>query len=363
MLRRELADRYEPGQRFPSQNELAERFGLAATTVREAVGMLVQEGLLERRRGSGTYVTGRRPESYVGVLIELDISHPATSYHWLRTTQSLRRWFDERGFRTRLYAGHTGPYDPTPDQPTCPEFWTDLRAGRIKALAVVCTQLHGETLQEIAGRGIPFFPGTHPADTRLIDGVEIVRRGARALIEANRTRLAFVERAGPGQASPARKAFVAELEAAGLDVRPHWLEGVVPDRLSGPASAAFRRIWEAESEKPDGLMVTDDTFYDDIASLLLANRIAVPEQLAVACHTNKGAPPPPVPPSIRVEIDPDELARLVGENLVLRMANPDAPATGLPVSVEVIRGAEGATDYGLDPARGRGASATKTEVR
>lgn len=48
--------RYAPGSKLPSEHELAEAFGLGRPTVRQATASLIQRGLLERRRGSGTYV-------------------------------------------------------------------------------------------------------------------------------------------------------------------------------------------------------------------------------------------------------------------------------------------------------------------
>ena len=48
------------GSRLSSENELAEQFGISRQTVRQAIGTLVNEGLLERRRGSGTYVSYER---------------------------------------------------------------------------------------------------------------------------------------------------------------------------------------------------------------------------------------------------------------------------------------------------------------
>ncbi len=47
---------FEPGERIPNEYELASRFGVGRSTVREAVKGLVSRGILEVRRGSGTYV-------------------------------------------------------------------------------------------------------------------------------------------------------------------------------------------------------------------------------------------------------------------------------------------------------------------
>ena len=44
------------GRKIPNEFELAQRFGVGRSTVREAVKGLVSRGILEVRRGSGTYV-------------------------------------------------------------------------------------------------------------------------------------------------------------------------------------------------------------------------------------------------------------------------------------------------------------------
>lgn len=44
------------GQKIPNEFELAQQFGVGRSTIREAVKALVSRGILEVRRGSGTYV-------------------------------------------------------------------------------------------------------------------------------------------------------------------------------------------------------------------------------------------------------------------------------------------------------------------
>ena len=48
--------RLAPGDRLPGQRALAEQLGIAHMTLRRAVDHLVEEGVLERRPGSGTFV-------------------------------------------------------------------------------------------------------------------------------------------------------------------------------------------------------------------------------------------------------------------------------------------------------------------
>ncbi|MBR4069016.1 MAG: GntR family transcriptional regulator [Clostridia bacterium] len=51
---------YPAGGRIPSEQELCETYGVSRVTVRKAILDLVQEGLLVRRQGKGTFVAGQR---------------------------------------------------------------------------------------------------------------------------------------------------------------------------------------------------------------------------------------------------------------------------------------------------------------
>ncbi|WEV44822.1 GntR family transcriptional regulator [Streptococcaceae bacterium ESL0687] len=51
---------WELGARIPSERTLSERFNVSRMTLRQAVTALVDEGILERRAGSGTYVSSKR---------------------------------------------------------------------------------------------------------------------------------------------------------------------------------------------------------------------------------------------------------------------------------------------------------------
>src|SRR5512142_983536 len=51
-----VAGTYRPGQRLPSEHDLAAQFGVGRPTIRQATELLVRDGALARRHGSGTYV-------------------------------------------------------------------------------------------------------------------------------------------------------------------------------------------------------------------------------------------------------------------------------------------------------------------
>ncbi len=53
---------YGPGQMIPSETGLAKTFGVGRPTVRQAMDLLVQKGLIQRKRGSGTFVREPSPQ-------------------------------------------------------------------------------------------------------------------------------------------------------------------------------------------------------------------------------------------------------------------------------------------------------------
>jgi CheY-like chemotaxis protein len=60
--------RYAAGDRLPSQHELARQYGVSLTTLRAAIDLLEQNGLVQSEHGLGTFVTqpdGREPHALV----------------------------------------------------------------------------------------------------------------------------------------------------------------------------------------------------------------------------------------------------------------------------------------------------------
>ena len=53
--------RYAPGSKLPNENELSGALQVSRTTLREAISFLVAQGVLEIRRGKGTFVVEELP--------------------------------------------------------------------------------------------------------------------------------------------------------------------------------------------------------------------------------------------------------------------------------------------------------------
>jgi GntR family transcriptional regulator, transcriptional repressor for pyruvate dehydrogenase complex len=65
----ELLSTKQPGDRLPSERELALRLGVSRTALRDRIGQLEAFGVLERREREGAIYTGLRPEKMGEILI------------------------------------------------------------------------------------------------------------------------------------------------------------------------------------------------------------------------------------------------------------------------------------------------------
>ena len=57
--------KYPPGSALPSRNQLTSRFGCSRTIVDRAIGELLRMGMVESRKGSGTYVAAPHPPTTI----------------------------------------------------------------------------------------------------------------------------------------------------------------------------------------------------------------------------------------------------------------------------------------------------------
>jgi len=82
--------RIQPGDRLPPERELAELFRASRNSVRDALRVLEQMGLIESRHGDGTYVRALSPEELTEPLASLLLQ----SHTQMRELWEVRRVFE-----------------------------------------------------------------------------------------------------------------------------------------------------------------------------------------------------------------------------------------------------------------------------
>lgn len=84
-----LSGDLQPGSVLPAELELAQHYGIAVGTLRRALTVLTEEGLLTRRRRTGTVVTGRTPQLTLRFLLRYFRLHGLDGRLVRATTRSI----------------------------------------------------------------------------------------------------------------------------------------------------------------------------------------------------------------------------------------------------------------------------------
>jgi len=79
----------KPGQRLPSERDLAKQFDVSRPSLREAIQKLAAKGVIESRQGGGNYVAERLGRGFSDPLLELLANHPEAQYDLLEFRHAL----------------------------------------------------------------------------------------------------------------------------------------------------------------------------------------------------------------------------------------------------------------------------------
>ncbi|MEM6587536.1 MAG: FCD domain-containing protein [Pseudomonadota bacterium] len=88
-----------PGERLPSERELADRLGVSRPSLREAVAELQEKGLLTSRAGSGIFVAEVLGNAFSDALVQLFAGHEEAVFDYLSFRRDLEGLAAERAAR------------------------------------------------------------------------------------------------------------------------------------------------------------------------------------------------------------------------------------------------------------------------
>lgn len=275
--------RYAPGDRFPSDQELARKFRVTHVTVRGALRAFVDEGALERRIGWGTVVrdpaTG--PRLAADALVSaVGVAVPDSTYSFFN--EVLRAIEAELHSTKRpLVLGHT--WELAAREDTVVRGWAEQGLTRIiVASSGGCKALY----QELLGRGVRvIFVDRQPAG---LDAPAVTSRdeqGAFALtkhlLSAGSERVFHL--AGPPGASTARarvEGFVAACQDAGL--RNAKRQVVPAGFFMEDGYRATRALLAKCSEPPQAIFAANDPVAVGALRALAEDGLEVPGDVRVA---------------------------------------------------------------------------------
>lgn len=94
---------FQTGNKLPTEFELMDELSVSRTTIRQAIGVLENDGIVERRHGSGTYFRGLAPEATkaAGGLVGL-INFYFTDYIYPEIIRGIEDTISKAGFSLAL---------------------------------------------------------------------------------------------------------------------------------------------------------------------------------------------------------------------------------------------------------------------
>lgn len=251
-----------PGERLPSERKMRAHFGVSRATIRQAIGALVQEGVLQSIAGTGTFVLEPKPREAVTTMVGLLTSHP----HFNNAYPRLMSVFTERvrragyGLSMALHGEQAAEFGVVIDT---------LLNQNIVGLVVVPPRFGNASavLDDLRRRDIPTIFLTRPGpdirfDCVAVDNRQIGYRAARHLIELGHRYIVHIGQpdysTGQERAAGYRQAMVeANLQPQIVSIKedPARTRARASDtppleHLIYPSAQLARELWGAQAKDP-----------------------------------------------------------------------------------------------------------------
>jgi LacI family transcriptional regulator len=240
------------GDRLPGEQDLARRFQVAPMTLRQAIAGLVDEGLLLRIRGKGTFVVSRDVASAetqashaMGLLFPSDACL-IDPYYFPEVLEGFQRGMEERGHRATVYSGgveETAQLLPSGAAVACLLF--------DEAQAQIVEGLRDSGYQVLA---INRYMGRRSIPCVRIDDAGGMERAVDHLVGLGHERIGFVR--GPADnldANDRLRGFRAAVKRHGLKAAPEEGDGFT----EAAGYAAARKLLSA-THRPTAIVCASD---------------------------------------------------------------------------------------------------------
>ena len=316
------------GEKFYSENELAAMFGISRQTVRQAVGILEQERIVERRRGSGTYVIyGGAPKHDPTMNIGV-ISTYLDGYIFTSILKGIETALTANGYTMQLAFTHNKVENETRALRT-------MLDKQVDGIIVEPTKSglpnpNGALYQEIFSQKIPlvFFNAYYPAspfphvamDDRLAG-----RMATECLLRAGHRQIAGIFQADDRQGHLRYAGYMEALREAGIDVNSHNILWFTTEDIKYIAED-FQRY--ARSMKGcTGVVCYNDQIAFGVQTELRKRGVRVPEDLSLVGIDNADLAAICEVPITSIAHPMRRLGVTAAENLIRLIGDPKFDAT------------------------------------
>lgn len=341
------AGEWPDGARLPAERALASSYTVGINTVRRAVGQLVDEGVVVRRQGSGTYVSprSRRPRRTIGVIV------PSRSYYFPAVVEGIAEVADAAGVALRVVSSE---YDDALEIRRIREL---LAAGCSGLLITPTLHLTDPAARLDLLRSLPIpvvlmerMPADGAPDDRLsavcTDVVAGGYAAVRHLVGQGRRRIGFLGRGDTASADAAWRGFQRAVDDLALPDIPR----AVVRRQTWDHAALTDYAQRAVSTGLDGVVCLGDREATALLPRLRDAGLTTPDDVAVVAYDDEEAADAALPLTA-VSPPKREVGRLATATVLRQMSRHDdrAPVRMLLQPVVRVRASTTNTRRSVQP--------------
>ena len=277
---------YPAGSRLPNQIELAQQLQVSGFTLHRALDQLASDGFIEKRPKVGTRVAGDLPHrNNIALVFPHDPSAGAYySKHFQTLSQAATAWQRETGRNVITFFG----MDQRTDSKDRNRLLEDVAAHRLAGIVFSSPPFELENSAILEEPGIPrvcISNGPYSADVPAVgyDGLSFFDTALSSLAAQGRKRVVCL--LVPGMAGIESYLFRAAARL-GITSPPHWQLTLAPDAGEGARNVVRLLMHGPASERPDGLIISDDNLVEHAQAGLIASGVNVPDDVMVIEHCN-----------------------------------------------------------------------------
>lgn len=310
------------GSKIPSTTELARGFNVSAETVQTALKRLMERGLVDRRRGAGTFVRkGVHTRTVAIVFGENNFTRVDRAFFNILLRCLMRR-LPASGWEFRHFI--------TTEEPEADIAFHELEKsvadGSVRAVIEFCSNAM-----------IKRWLDTQcdvPSSTRgaCVDVPHLFGQALEHLMKLGRKDIAVVfgqERMAP----EVHKAIAADLMGKHGPVK---LTFVAADDTQRGGYSATQKLLATNGPRPDSILSLCDGATRGILFALMEKGVRVPQDMALITHANKGVEIFSNIPLTRLEIDPDKVAAELIDEITRKLEGK--PYNQIPVRATLVAG-------------------------
>lgn len=272
-----------PGDKLSSENELSSQFGISRQTVRTAIGILEEQGVLRRVKGSGTYLNDRRRVSMEERSRIAVITTYVDSYIFPKIIQGIEETLFERGYSVQIsFTNNTLERERS--------VLTDIISRDDVAGVIVEGTKSGLPnpniwlYQKLQARNIPIiFINTYYPELSVphvsLDDVQAARKAVEYLIGKGHRDIGAVLKLDDGQGRQRYLGYLQAMDSAGYSVtdsRMVWIDTDESKQLAYCTDKILNRL-----ESCSAMFCYNDQIAFQLVRILSDRGIRVPEDVAL----------------------------------------------------------------------------------